>query len=379
MTDDPLNRYAEMMQRENAPESLTGRVLARARAETAPAAEAASRRGAHRPSAPPPAFSVKRFRLRGVAVAACAALIAGAGLLALGPLTAAPTAPGAPDVPPSQSASSIPAPFDFTVQAYADATDTLLSFGPNGEIVFDRNLDAGLPSTTDGHYQNEGYFTGCMFRVTADNVANITASIDRGQLYRYTAEEFVKSSDPDRWNAALNWKNPQQNAGMFEGIDYVQPQESNDGLDRTDPDKLCRVALSTLLGSETSIDIDAAAGETAASYNLGIWTNLAYPEAEMGQNPFAGPIDTLDGAKLTITLTFANGSTATKVIELHSADMKTQAVAADYGGPQRMQLLPEIVDVSSMSEDERQAAYEAGFGTVRSLYGIVVDESYTTA
>lgn len=371
MTEDPMETYKAMMSGVEAPGGLSERVMQKAHAQgradrpmptqqTHTYEQAArSMPMSQRPPTHAPA-PAKRKRSVILAVAACTVLAIGLGLFAAASSSNPPSQGGQDG---SSQSSAIASPFDFTVRAYADATDTLLSFGPNGMIALDRNMYSPLPQKP--YYYDEGYFTGCLFRISGDNLASVTVSIDKGQLYGYTADVFVKSSDPDRWTEALNAKGGANSGNAYSGFDFVQPQESNDGLDRTDPDKLCRVALGKLLGSSTTLDADGLAAMSGGTYSIGLWTNEDY-DAE-AWNAFPAVIDTLDGARLTVSSTFKDGSVLTKVIELRSADLKTTSVAAEFGGPQRLQVLPEF------------ATDADGANRLHTLYGTVVDESYTPA
>lgn len=365
MSTDPLDRYRSIMNNTEAPSRLSNHVLQQAREQKdLPNETVSCRSTANQPTAQ--ILSLKRTRVKGFALAACTVFALGMGALILSPLMATHSTNSNSTEQPT---NAIPEPFNFSVKAYADSTNTLLSFGADGSIVFDRNTYGALPQKPA--YYTEGYFTGCLFRIEGEDVVSATASIDRGQLYSYTAEEFVKSDDPDRWAEALRWKPSQAGQeGFYRTYDFVQPQDTNDGLDRTNPDKLCRVALSTLMGQSTTLDSEELAAMSSGNYSLGIWTNEDFPDIAGPEGMF-NVLDTLDGAHLTVTLTFTDGSTSTKIIELHSADMKFQLVPAQHSGTQVLQVMPELADASADEGD--------GISILRSLYGTVIDESYQQA
>jgi hypothetical protein len=357
MNSDPLNTYRTMIVDTEAPDYLPDRVLQQAHAQsTQHSAAQPNRPSAHRMP------STKHPRTKRLAIAACTVLALGAGTLAVASYTGWPNTGN--EGSPAQASSTIPGPFDFSIKAYASSTNTLLSFGDNGMIAFDRETLTGLPQKPA--YYSEGFFTGCLFRIQGDNIASASASIDRGQLYAYTANEFIKSSDPERWTEALSWKPSKTgNGGYYGAYDAVQPEEMNDGLDHGDPNKLCRVALLSLLGQSTTINADNLSAMNAGDYSIGLWTNEDYDDSS--HDIFGNVIDTLDGAHLTITTTFTDGSVSTKIIELHAGDLKGQYVDAEYGGTRRFQILPEFAN----AEDKKDSMF------IHSLYGVVVDESYT--
>ena len=63
----------------------------------------------------------------------------------------------------------------FGIVAYAADTGEVLE-PKNSRIVFDDG--AGMES------QNDGFFSGCLFKVTGENIATVSAAIDKGALYR---------------------------------------------------------------------------------------------------------------------------------------------------------------------------------------------------
>lgn len=358
MNSDPLGTYRTMIVDAEAPDYLSDRVLQQVHARN-------TQNPASRHDRPSVHHSVpaKRGRAKRLAIAACTVLALGAGTLAIASYA------GLPDTnqgsSPAQTDSAIPGPFDFTVKAYASSTNTLLSFGENGMIAFDRDLTTGLPQKPS--YYSQGFFTGCLFRIQGDNIVSASVSIDKGQLYAYTKDEFIKSDHPERWTEALNWKpGKADDGGYYEAYDNVQPQATNDGLDRSDPNKLCLVTLSSLLGQSATIGADNLSAMSAGGYSIGLWTNEDYEDIPQ-HNPFDGIIDTYDGAHLTITTTSTDGSVTTKVIELHAADLKMQYVNAEYGGTRKVQVLPEFA-----TADDKKTGM-----ALHSLYGTVIDESYT--
>lgn len=242
----------------------------------------------------------------------------------------------------------------FSVRAYASDGSSILALGDDGRIIFDRDMSNGFPVN---EYTTEGYYTGCLFRVEGEGIARVQMNVSRGQLYRSTVERFKRGEEPEKWREALNWKPTKRGMGTYYGLyDQVQPIGSNDGLPKDSPDKQVGVSLAKKLGS--TIDVSAAddPGIATGDTSFGLWTNDPFG----GGDPFSAVIDLFDGQTLTVTVTFEDGHTSTQVIELHAADMRAEL------GPEGSQVLPELVDLSTV-ENPEEVTY------LHSLYGTVVE------
>lgn len=311
--NNPLRTYAQSMQKVTASDQLKQQVLANAKrlqqpAENQPEAKPTSR--ARRPRVPQ-------------AIAACLALA-----LTIGGATAIASTVAAPSATPESSNESTPAAkngnalnsfslFGETLQAYAATTDTLIPANENGELLFSRTLEAGL--LPKDLYEQYGYYTGCLLTIDADSVSSVSFSISKGQLYQGSIDTFANSDDPQRWTDALTWKyDTDQSASSYKSYDYVQPLANLDGKSKEDPTKECRVETAVLLGSHATLDADAA----TRSF-VGIWTNEPYDG--LADDPFNATICTLDGAYLTATYTYEDGTSAQMVYEL-----KATCVEVDY-------------------------------------------------
>ena len=153
---DELNRLSEV----KAPEDLKERTLRTARAQEP----------THRPAC-------RTGRCVLAAACAVAVLIGGAALWQNRPVSAV-----VGDVVGST----------FGIVAYAADTGTIME-PQDSKIVFD--IDGGV------HSETEGFFTGCLFRVTGEDIQTVSASIDRGELYRttwvdITAQQALESDTP---------------------------------------------------------------------------------------------------------------------------------------------------------------------------------------
>lgn len=310
--NDPLRIYAQNMQKITVSEQLKQRVLDNAKG---------LRRPMENRSAAKPRLRVSRHRAL-QAIAACLVLMLAIG----GATTIAPTL--FPFATPENSSGRISAATNGSalggyslpggaLRAYAATTNTLIPANENDEILFSRTLEAGL--LPENLYKRYGYYTGCLLAIDTDNVSTVSFSINKGQLYQGGIDSFVYSENPQRWTDALTWKcGTDQSASSYKDYDYVQPLASLDGKSEEDPTKECRVETAVLLGSNVTLDADAA----ACSF-VGIWTNEPYDG--LADDPFDATICTLDGALLTVAYTYKDGAT-----EQITYELKTTCVEVDY-------------------------------------------------
>lgn len=359
MTNDPLNRYQSMMREAKAPDHLPDKVLEQVRAQVSVSATDPERSNtgtkphasSRTASTTLRSFAVKRSRFKGYAIAACLAVLA----LAVGLSLALP------------GIGKKATPFDFSVQAYGASSDTILSMGANGTIIFDVD---DLQMTSTGQYQQQlGTYVGCQLRIEGSDIVRIQANIDRGELYRYTREEFVKSSDPERWTNILNWKQTKIGEdGPFVAYDLVHADLGDDGKDRNDPDKLVAAKYYQRLGSTIDIAVNDHKGSRLSDYCFGLWTNQAGSTLD-------SMVDSFDGATLTITVEKTDGTCSTKIIELTAADVRANIIPAENGGDRTLQLVPEIVDLSAKSDEDIQSDYANGITTMHTLYGTIAEQN----
>lgn len=249
---------------------------------------------------------------------------------------------------------------DFAVQAYAADSDSILEMGTENQIIFSRTVDTYGISDKAAYLSTEGYYTGCLFRVEGEGLARIQATVSTGALYSRTNETVSAGDDPDKLNELMSWKPTARGLGEHYGAyDDVQVVGSNDGLEKSDPNKQWVVSLTKKLGST----IDVAVDEDSPACSFGFWTNEDYGEVESDMDAPDAVIDLFDGATLTITATFADGHTTTQVIELHAADVKAAMTQGD-SGVYEIELTPEIVDPEADGL-EKYADY------IHTLYGVV--------
>ena len=343
------------------------------------AGAAASSHGepARKPSARPRA---KRPAIRGLALAAClAALAAIVGFSLAWP----------------QGSGSLPAgisPTAFAVKAYGAVDDTLFPTGSNGTIVFNCETETQRMIPPEGDdYANEGFYTGCVFSVEGDNIARVQANVSRGELYRVTSKVWSRESDPEFVKEVSSWKPYKIGQGELLGkYDYVagvlyygtiEPGDENVGKDRNDPSRTGKSNLYQRLGSTVDTSVMDEPEASASEYRFGLWTNEPFDAVENDRGEFDGlasmnaALDTLDGAQLTITVTFTDGRTATQVVDLHAADFKANIVETADGVNHVLELVPQITTEAKKTTDEFWEAYNQGIASIHTLYGTVASEA----
>lgn len=169
----------------------------------------------------------------------------------------------------------------FGIVAYA--ADTGKTMAPtDSRIVFDAG--GGVDSAT------EGFFSGCLFRVTGEDIAAVSASINRGGLYRtklvaITQEQAMADGEPLE--------------GAFTG--GMRPDGQGGWL----------ADASWKLGSEfeEAYDPDAAYGLWSQSEGMDGTGDL--------QKAWHDKIDFFEGAVLNVTVTFQDGRRETQSLTLH--------------------------------------------------------------
>ena len=332
---------------------------------------------ARKPSARPRA---KRPAIRKLALAAClAALAAVVGISLAWP----------------QGSGSLPAgisPTAFAVKAYGAVDDTLFPTGSNGTIVFNCETETQRMIPPEGDdYANEGFYTGCVFSVEGDNIARVQANVSRGELYRVTSKVWSRESDPEFVKEVSSWKPYKIGQGELLGkYDYVagvlyygtiEPGDENVGKDRNDPSRTGKSNLYQRLGSTVDTSVMDEPEASASEYRFGLWTNEPFDAVENDRGEFDGlasmnaALDTLDGAQLTITVTFTDGRTATQVVDLHAADFKANIVETADGVNHVLELVPQITTEAKKTTDEFWEAYKQGIASIHTLYGTVASET----
>ena len=202
----------------------------------------------------------------------------------------------------------------FGIVAYA--ADTGETIAPQGsKIMFDM-AGGGMDSPT------KGFFSGCLFKVTGDNIETVSASIDKGGLYRVERLDiteadaqaimtggFAPVADADD---IMVQSEPEQNKWWVDASYRVE----NGFVEQYDPD---------------------------TSY--GFWgepqpVNMAQ-EAD-GPDAWHARIDGFAGATLTVTVTFTDGTTDTQTLSLHTGKLGVEYTDGTSGP----QLTGEVLTLS---------------------------------
>ncbi|MDY3281657.1 MAG: M23 family metallopeptidase [Dysosmobacter sp.] len=271
------NDYRDLMETVSVPEGLENRVLAAARQKQA-AVRPEKRRRTH--------------WLRNAACAACALA------LLLGTVTWRP----------GQGASGGPAlTCSFGLTAYAADTGAPLLPNANGGLAFASSNGMGT--------EELGRCTGCLFQVRGENIRTLTLSVDRGGLYRSETRTGLTKEEVRQLFRA-------EESGDFVCSVYGE-----------DEDGPMSAEVMTVLGADVT-------GDYNPDCSYGFWVPpedmVTDPEADLRQEAWAN-IDTFDGARLTVAVTFADGTRQEKTYTLSTGRLR-----AEYGADGTLSLLPQL-------------------------------------
>lgn len=181
----------------------------------------------------------------------------------------------------------------FGLVAYAADTGETIQPKDN-TLVFEKGSGVDDPE--------KGFFSGCLFKVTGDDIATVSASIDKGALYR------AKTIAVDE----------QDVQALYEG---VSPQLL--GADQV------MVWGSDAEGGGMQMYADLAwklengfADEYDSEISYGFWSEPQQPDDEADlQEAWHTRVDEFEGAKLTVTVTFDDGSQQTQTMTLHTGKL----------------------------------------------------------
>lgn len=341
---DFFTRYAELMKSIEPSEELVAATLTRAKEQTA--------------------HSGRKTRFRKpYAIAACFV----AGVLIVGGVGYAAAAAGGA-IPSPQSATQAAA-HGFTVRAWASDGETILP-SEDGRIVFDRTHSQWTQAG-----EAEGYFTGCTFTVEGEGISRVQASISAGELYRQDVTTISQTSDPIAFNRAVDWSD------RFRGLDstlsscdsaVVVKWDAEEGgdLNGEEPrsDQEIQAALLKRYGSVIDLALADAPGIEDGTTCFGLFN----PDAE------GDPLSLFDGATLTVTATFEDGSTSTQVISLHEAMFRVDPLYAD--NPTYFNMTSEITSREVKDADPEThmvtpLANDDGTYSIASVFGEIVSDT----
>ena len=191
----------------------------------------------------------------------------------------------------------------FGFAAYAADTGELRQ-PKDSRIVFDYGSGADDP--------DKGFFSGCLFKVTGENIKTVSATIDRGAVYR-TKTVRDTSADRDEWVRSMHQgTNPE-----LDGADTVMvwgngPEE---GAEQMYADLCWKLDN----GFTDEYDPDA-------SYGLWLPSRQESEDDDL-QDSWHKSVDGFEGAKLNVTVTFTDGSEQMQSMTLH-----TGKLAVEYKG-----------------------------------------------
>lgn len=192
----------------------------------------------------------------------------------------------------------------FGLVAYAADTGEMRQ-PKDSKIVFDTGSGADDPE--------KGFYSGCLFKVTGENIKTVSATIDRGAVYR-TKTVKDTSADRDEWVRTMyQGTNP-----AIDGADRIMVWGSDEMHMYAD---LCWKLDN---GFTDAYDPDAS---------YGLWLS-SMPETTDDdlQDSWHAAVDGFEGAKLTVTITFNDGSEQTRSMTLHTGKLGVE-YKDDTSGP----------------------------------------------
>ena len=193
----------------------------------------------------------------------------------------------------------------FGLVAYAADTGEMRQ-PKDSKIVFDTGSGADDPE--------KGFYSGCLFKVTGENIKTVSATIDRGAVYR-TKTVKDTSADRDEWVRTMyQGTNP-----AIDGADRIMVWGSDEMHMYAD---LCW-KLDNGFTDEYDPDV---------SYGLWLPSRQESEDDDL-QDSWHKSVDGFEGAKLTVTVTFADGSTQTRTMTLHTGKLGIE-FHDDTSGPQ---------------------------------------------
>ena len=158
---------------------------------------------------------------------------------------------------------------------------------------------------------DKGFFSGCLFKVTGENIKTVSATIDRGAVYR-TKTVKDTSADRDEWVRTMHQgTNPE-----LDGADTVMVWGNGfEGAEQMYADLCWKLDN----GFTDEYDPDA-------SYGLWLPSRQESEDDDL-QDSWHKSVDGFEGAKLNVTVTFTDGSEQMQSMTLH-----TGKLAVEYKG-----------------------------------------------
>lgn len=192
----------------------------------------------------------------------------------------------------------------FGLVAYAADTGEMRQ-PKESKIVFDYGSGVDDPE--------KGFYSGCLFKVTGENIKTVSASIDNGAIYR-TKTVKDTSADRDEWVRSMHQgTNPE-----LDGADTVMVWGSDEMHMYAD---LCW-KLDNGFADEYNPDV---------SYGLWLPSRQESEDDDL-QDSCHKSVDGFEGAKLNVTVTFTDGSEQMQSMTLHTGKLGVE-YKDDMSGP----------------------------------------------
>lgn len=213
----------------------------------------------------------------------------------------------------------------FGIVAYA--ADTGETIAPkDSKIVFD-----------DGAGTNDlekGFFSGCLFKVTGENIQSVSASIDKGGLYRAktlrelnyeeyckmaeAADDALRAGESSPAAAAVAASDPR-----LAGADEVMLFGRGETDDLSEMEWYADVCWKLENGFTEDYDPEVS---------YGFWAEpQPFDETVDVRQAWHDRIDEFDGATLTVTVTFTDGTQQTQTLTLHTGKLGCEYVDGKNG------------------------------------------------
>ena len=280
------NAYRDLTEQIQPPAGLNDRVLFAAR-----------RRAAERETPAPKRPLPKRRTASRAAVCAACALALVAGSFTLGPAPGGETEAGGAPV------TALPT-FSFGLTACAADTGETYEANANGGVAF---------TTTEEMSWSEsaGLYTGYLFQVQGEDIAGVSLAVDRGGLYRHEPL-------PDLTDEEIAEIREKLRTGEKTMFDYNVGGHYSIAENRTE----WEVDQWTRLGAQATEDYNPA-----VSY--GFWVppervTEAEKQLQDNQEQMRYMLDLFDGARLTVTVTFADGTEQTRTYTLSTGKLRVE-------------------------------------------------------
>ena len=184
----------------------------------------------------------------------------------------------------------------FGLVAYAADTGEMRQ-PKESKIVFDYGSGADDPE--------KGFYSGCLFKVTGEDIKTVSASIDNGAIYR-TKTVKDTSDDRDEWVRSMHQgTNPE-----LDGADRIMVWGSDEMHMYAD---LCW-KLDNGFADEYNPDV---------SYGLWLPSRQESEDDDL-QDSWHKSVDGFEGAKLNVTVTFTDGSEQMQSMTLHTGKLAVE-------------------------------------------------------